>query len=167
MEKDRRCGPHQNIVNKIRISSKTILIILCLICGILLQSTSVKALEVEVLTVEKCPADITELKHDQACIFTQDWDSYEKGVRRYGCILRTVYPGSNRANDNFIGKWVYLYNTESRAWKIQGIAREEGYYQHDTQVGNWLSFNPEGSLISSENFEFNRKMPLYECVLSE
>ena len=36
-----------------------------------LQSTSVRALEVEVLTVEKCPADITELKHDRMYIYSR------------------------------------------------------------------------------------------------
>ena len=60
--------------------------------------------EFETIKVNTCPKDMSGLLDGEACFFSQDWDSYAKGVRRSGCIIRTIYPLSSRPVDYFIGK---------------------------------------------------------------
>ena len=119
--------------------------------------------EFKTIRVNACPEDMSGLLDGEACLFSQDWGSYAKGVRRSGCIMRTIYPLSSRPVDNFIGKWVYEYNQDSRLRKEKNFAKQEGYYQHDSQVGVWLTFDSEGTIIDREYSQPNEDIPLYNC----
>lgn len=123
--------------------------------------------ELMVVPAKQCPNDMTRLIDGEACFFTQDWDSYAKGIKRSGCIMRIIYPNSERPIDYFIGKWVYEYNKDSSAWKEKKYAREVGYYQHDSQVGEWLTFDTNGKLIESNYYKPVENIPVYDCVPSE
>lgn len=131
----------------------------------LFPSSVLHSFELQTIEAKMCPKEMAEIDNGEACIFIQDWGSYAKGVKRTGCILRTKFPSSERPVDNFIGKWTYEYNHKSNIWQERKYAKEEGYYQHDSQVGEWLTYDSDGVVIKREFFNSTEGIPMYECVL--
>lgn len=126
--------------------------------------TQAQELNLQPIQAGICPVDMTNLRNGEACFFEQDWGIYARGVRRKGCILRVVFPQSERAIDYFIGKWQYDYNEESNFRKINGHTQEVGYYQHDTQVGEWLTYDVSGNLKAREFIQPTKGIPVYDCI---